>query len=68
MPIIARIDPERALSLRALAARLNDERVPTATGKGQWTAAGVKRVINRAVQASAGSGSRANRMDAENGA
>ncbi len=47
-PIIARIDPERALSLRALAARLNDERVPTATGAGVWTAAGVRRVVQRA--------------------
>ncbi len=49
-PIIARIDPERTLSLRALASRLNDERVPTAAGKGEWTAAGVKRVIERAAE------------------
>ncbi len=47
-PVIARIDPERTMSLRALAARLNEERVPTAAGKSAWTATGVKRLLERA--------------------
>jgi DNA invertase Pin-like site-specific DNA recombinase len=46
-PIIARIDPGGALSLRALAGRMNAEGVPTPTRKGEWTAMGVKRVMQR---------------------
>lgn len=48
LPILARIDPDGALSLRAIASQLNEEGVPTASGRGQWTAAGVKRVRERA--------------------
>ena len=43
-PIIARIDPAGTLSLRAIAAALNNEGVPTPTGRGEWTAAAVQRV------------------------
>ena len=46
-PIIARIDPARTLSLRAIAAALNNEGVPTPTGRGEWTAAAVQRVKGR---------------------
>lgn len=46
-PIFARIDPDGTLSLRAVAAALMEERVPTVTGKGNWTAAGVARVRER---------------------
>lgn len=48
-PILARIDPEGALSLRAVAAALEAEGVPTVSGKGRWTAAGVQRVRERLV-------------------
>jgi DNA invertase Pin-like site-specific DNA recombinase len=46
-PIIARLDPACSLSLRALAAAMNAEGVPTPTGKGEWTAAAVARVRER---------------------
>lgn len=45
--VVQRIDPDRALSLRALADRLNEERVPTPSGKGQWAATTVKRLRER---------------------
>ena len=43
-PIIARIDPDGSLSLRALAAKLTAEGLPTPAGAAVWTAAGVARV------------------------
>jgi hypothetical protein len=43
-PIIARLDPNGSLSLRALAAALIAEGVPTPAGKEGWTAATVQRV------------------------
>ncbi|MGA0563667.1 recombinase family protein [Ancylobacter sp. VNQ12] len=46
-PVLSRLDPDRSLSLRELAALLNAEGIPTATGRGQWTAAAVSRVKAR---------------------
>lgn len=46
-PTFARIDPQGALSLGAVAAALEAEGVSTVTGKGHWTAAGVARVRER---------------------
>jgi hypothetical protein len=43
-PIIARLDPDGALSLRALAAKLTAEGLPTPAGAALWTAATVARV------------------------
>jgi DNA invertase Pin-like site-specific DNA recombinase len=43
-PIIARIDPDGRLSLRALAAALTAEEFPTPAGGAVWTAATVQRV------------------------
>jgi hypothetical protein len=43
-PIIARLDPNGSLSLRALAAKLIAEGLPTPAGAAMWTAAGVARV------------------------
>lgn len=43
-PIIARLDPDSSLSLRALAAKLTAEGLPTPAGAAVWTAAGVARV------------------------
>jgi DNA invertase Pin-like site-specific DNA recombinase len=48
-PIIARVNATGDLSLRDLAAALSKENVPTPTGKGEWTAMGVKRVLDRLV-------------------
>lgn len=45
-PLIARIDPDSA-SLRVVASRLNEENVPTSSGKGVWTAAAVARLRER---------------------
>lgn len=45
--VIARIDPDRTLSLRALAAALNEQRVPTPSGRGQWQAVQVQRTLAR---------------------
>lgn len=39
---------DEGLSLRAMAKKLNDGRIVTPTGKGEWKAATVKRVIDRA--------------------
>lgn len=50
-PLVARLDPDSAMSLRALARALNDEGVPTATGGGEWTAAGVARLRQRLADA-----------------
>jgi DNA invertase Pin-like site-specific DNA recombinase len=43
-PILSRIDPEGRLSLRALAAALTAEGLPTPAGGALWTAATVQRV------------------------
>jgi DNA invertase Pin-like site-specific DNA recombinase len=43
-PIIARLDPNGSLSLRALAAKLTAEGLPTPAGAAVWTAATVQRV------------------------
>jgi DNA invertase Pin-like site-specific DNA recombinase len=43
-PLVQRLDPDGTLSLRTLASHLNAEGVPTATGRGGWTAAGVARL------------------------
>lgn len=49
-PILAGVDPAGSLSLRAIAARLNAEAVPTARGEGVWTAAAVSR-LKRQIEA-----------------
>lgn len=41
---IARIDPDGSMSLRAIAKKLNDDRVPTVSGKGIWNASSVRRL------------------------
>jgi DNA invertase Pin-like site-specific DNA recombinase len=46
-PIIARLDPEGAMSLRQLAAALTAEGLPTAAGATKWTAAQVARILVR---------------------
>jgi hypothetical protein len=46
-PIIARLDPDGSLSLRALAARLTTDGLPTPAGAAVWTAAGVAHVKAR---------------------
>ena len=43
-PIIARLDPDGSLSLRALAAKLTAEGLPTPAGAAVWTAATVARL------------------------
>jgi DNA invertase Pin-like site-specific DNA recombinase len=43
-PIIARLDPAGSLSLRALAAKLSEEGLPTPAGGLEWTAATVQRI------------------------
>ena len=46
-PIIARLDPDGSLSLRALAARLTADGLPTPAGAAVWTAAAIARVKAR---------------------
>ena len=46
-PIFARLDPDGSLSLRALAAKLTAERLPTPAGAAVWSAATVARVASR---------------------
>ena len=41
---IARIDPDGSMSLRTIAKKLNDDRVPTVSGKGVWNASSVRRL------------------------
>jgi len=48
-PVIARLDPGGALSLHGLARALNGEEVPTVSGNGAWTPAGVRRLRQRLV-------------------
>ena len=50
-PIITRLDPNGSLSLRALAAKLNGEGLPTPAGATVWTAAGVSRLKARLAKA-----------------
>jgi hypothetical protein len=45
--IISRLDPYRSLSLRALAAKLTAEGLPTPAGAAVWTAATVARIKAR---------------------
>jgi DNA invertase Pin-like site-specific DNA recombinase len=47
VPIIARIDPGGTMPLRAMAAALQAEEVPTPSGHGQWTAVAVARLRRR---------------------
>jgi DNA invertase Pin-like site-specific DNA recombinase len=49
-PIVDRLDPDGAASLRILAQKLNDEGVPTPTGRGFWTPTGVARLRKRIEQ------------------
>jgi DNA invertase Pin-like site-specific DNA recombinase len=46
-PIVRTLQATGAESLRAIAAGLNAKGVPTATGKGQWSARQVQRVLER---------------------
>lgn len=46
-PLLQRLDPDGHMSLRELARALNEDDVPTATGRGEWTAAGVARLRAR---------------------
>jgi hypothetical protein len=46
-PIITRLDPDGSLSLRALAAELTAEGLPTPAGASVWSAATVARVKAR---------------------
>jgi DNA invertase Pin-like site-specific DNA recombinase len=46
-PVLARLDPGGAMSLHGLARALNGEEVPTVSGTGVWTAAGVRRLRGR---------------------
>jgi len=46
-PIVSRLDPDDSMSLRALAAALMAEGVPTPAGAAVWTAAGVARIKAR---------------------
>lgn len=53
-PILRRIDLTGSASLRTVAATLNAEGVPTPTGRGVWTAAGVTRLRARIADLPAG--------------
>jgi len=44
LPMLKRIDPDNAMSLRAIADKLNDMNISTVTGKGSWSANSVKRL------------------------
>jgi DNA invertase Pin-like site-specific DNA recombinase len=46
-PIVSRLDPDGSMSLRAIAAALMAEGVPTPAGAAVWTAAGVARIKAR---------------------
>jgi DNA invertase Pin-like site-specific DNA recombinase len=49
-PIIAEIRASGATTLRAIAAELNNRKIPTASGQGEWSAVQVSRVLARAVK------------------
>ena len=44
LPMIAKVDPDSSLSLRAIAQKLNELSVPTISGKGSWSANSVRRL------------------------
>jgi hypothetical protein len=46
-PTIAEIQAAGATSLRAIAAALTDRGIPTARGRGEWSAVQVARVLDR---------------------
>jgi hypothetical protein len=46
-PTIAEIQAAGATSLRAIAAALNERSIPTARGRGEWSAVQVARVLDR---------------------
>ena len=46
-PIIAELQAVGATSLKAIAAKLNERKIPTARGDGSWTATQVMRVLDR---------------------
>ena len=46
-PILERVNPDRSLSLHRVAKALNQEEIPTMSGKGQWNAKSVQRVYKR---------------------
>jgi DNA invertase Pin-like site-specific DNA recombinase len=46
-PIIAELQAAGATSLKAIAAKLNERKIPTARGDGSWTATQVMRVLDR---------------------
>ena len=48
LPMIANVDPEGVLSLRAIAKKLNEMSVPTISRKGSWSANSVKRLKSSA--------------------
>jgi DNA invertase Pin-like site-specific DNA recombinase len=47
LPIIKSVQTGKAMSLRTIAAALNEKRIPTARGTGEWTATQVVRVLER---------------------
>ena len=46
-PILKRVNPDGSLSLHRVAKALNQEEIPTMSGKGQWNAKSVQRVYKR---------------------
>lgn len=44
LPMIAKVDPDGSLSLRAIAEKLNELSVPTISGRGSWSANSVRRL------------------------
>ena len=46
-PILERVNPDGYLSLHRVAKALNQEEIPTMSGKGQWNAKSVQRVYKR---------------------
>jgi DNA invertase Pin-like site-specific DNA recombinase len=44
VPMLKMVDPDASLSLRAIATKLNEMKVPTISGKGAWSANSVKRL------------------------
>jgi DNA invertase Pin-like site-specific DNA recombinase len=46
-PILERVNPDGSLSLHRVAKALNQEEIPTMSGKGQWNAKSVQRVYQR---------------------
>lgn len=44
LPLLKRIDPNNSMSLRQVAKKLNEMKVPTVSGKGSWAASSVKRL------------------------